>query len=640
MMRSRLCLVMLSVLLTAAAPAFAADYYFDSVGGDDGNDGKTLATAKKTFKMPSGTGNTVYLKRGSSFAGNLSANNVTVKAYGTGNRPEFIGTMSLSKATVDGVAARPPADPSATRAPNIINVMGDSTLTDCEADGGGTPEHVLNVGIGVMGTNNRILGNYIHDLAWSQSGGQMDNSGGAEGIIVMASNNEVAWNSAVRCRSSNSSLGGMEGGCYEIVNGKAGSTISNVSFHHNYCEDSVGLWEGCSGDFSADGGGIQDNHGIIENVTISYNVSVDSMWLFLLQPVNTDFKNVVFANNTLIHTAHSAAIYDKSAFHYSMGNAVATYTNSASGKTYDTDNEFYKKGSGFQLGTIIVKNNIFIDDVGSTRYAMFSTSFLDHSNNIFVPANASIGSITLDATEKKMNLADLGLSDVYKLTAKSAAAIDQGVLVNMTTNAQVATKPADLSFFPNVFTQDYDKRAVPCGAGVDIGASEYCEGGATSTGGASGSGGSVSRPTGTGGANGPVSGGSTGTGSSPEGTGGSASSGGAKGSGGVSTAGGSTGSTGAQASGGQAGGGVGKGGSASEGGTVSSGGVSGAGGAGVSSSEGVGSGGSSGATGPRGASNEGCSCRLGVGRGAAFPGAGSVMLLALSALALRRRRVR
>jgi hypothetical protein len=620
---------MLSVLLTGAGPAFAADYYFDSVGGDDGSDGRTEATAKKTFKMPSGSGNTVYLKRGSSFAGNLSASNVTVKAYGTGNRPEFLGTLSLTKATVEGVAARPPADPSVTRAVNVINVMGDSTLVDCEADGGGTSDHVINVGIGVMGTNNRILGNYVHDLAWSQSGGQMDNSGGAEGIMVMASNNEIAWNSAVRCLSVNATLGGMEGGCFEIVNGKALSTISNVSFHHNYCEDSVGMWEGCSGDFSATGGDIQANHGIIENVTISYNVSVDSMWLFLLQPVNTDFKNVVFANNTLIHTAHSAAIYDKSPFHYSMGNAVATYTNSAAGKTYDTDNEFYKKGVGFQLGTIIVKNNIFIDDVGTTRYSMFSTSFLDHSNNIFVPANASIGSITVDATEKKLNLADLGLSDVYKLTAKSTAAIDQGVLVNMTTNAQVATKPADPSFFPSVFTQDYDKQPVPCGAGVDVGASEYCEGGATATGGTSGGGGSVSRPTGTGGVNGPGSGGSIGTGSGPKGTGGSAGSGGLLASGG------------AMSPGGQGGGGVlGKGGAASEGGAVSSGGVSGAGGGDGSSSDSVASGGASGSTAPRGASNGGCSCGLGAGRNAAFPGAGSLLLLAFGSLVLRRRRIR
>jgi hypothetical protein len=591
----------------------AADYYFDSVGGDDTADGKTEATAKKTFKMPSGTGNTVYLKCGSSWTGNLSANNVTVKAYGTGNRPEFIGTMSATKSTVEGVAIRPPATPGATRAPNIINANGDSTIIDCEADGGGTADHVLNVGIGVMGTNNRILHNYIHDLAWSQSGGQMDNSGGAEGIIVMASNNEVAWNSAVRCLSANSSLGGMEGGCYEIVNGKAGSTISNVSFHHNYCEDSVGLWEGCSGDFSSTGGGIQENHGIIENVTISYNVAIDSMWLFLLQPVNTDFKNVVFANNTLIHTAHSAAIYDKSSFHYSMGNAVATYTNTAAGQTYDTDNEFYKKGQGFQLGTIIVKNNIFVDDVGSTRYQMFSTSFLDHSNNIFVPANASIGSITIGDTEKKMNLADLALADVYKLTAQSAAAIDKGGLVNMTTDASVAAAPADLSYFPEVFTQDYDKHPVPCGQGVDIGASEYCEGAVTPTGG------TTTKPSGTGGDKG--AGGATGTGG-PKGTAG------AKGAGGSPAAGGAAGTVGPRATGGRTGpSGTGSGG-ATTGGTPTAGGSD------------TSAGGTTGAGGTMagGASKEGCSCRL--GRRGSRPSLAMLATLGLLSLGglLRRRR--
>jgi hypothetical protein len=321
-----------------------------------------------------------------------------------------------------------------------------------------------------------------------------------------------------------------------------------------------------------------------------------------------------------------------------MGNAVATYTNSASGKTYDTDNEFYKKGSGFQLGTIIVKNNIFIDDVGATRYAMFSTSFLDHGNNIFVPANASIGSITADATEKKINLADLGLSDVYKLTAKSTVAIDQGVLINMTTNAQVATKAADLSFFPNVFTQDYDKRAVPCGAGVDIGASEYCEGGAT--GGASGSGGSVSRPTVTGGANGTGAGGGTGTGSSPKGSGGAAGTGGVRGTGGVSSAGGAPASGGAKGTGGQAGGGsLGKGGAASEGGAASGGGIGGAGGVGASTSDASGTGGSDGLNGttvPQAARSEGCSCRLGAGHDADVPKVGTA-LFCLLALVLRRR---
>jgi MYXO-CTERM domain-containing protein len=384
----------------------------------------------------------------------------------------IIGAITINKSTVEGLAAKPPA--GGTKAVNAITVQSDSTVEDCEVDGGGTSDYMINVGIGVMGTNNRILGNYVHDLAWSQSGGSMDNSGGAEGIMVMASNNEIAFNTAVRCSSVNTTLGGFEGGCYEIVNGKALSTISNVSFHHNYCERSIGMWEGCSGDFSATGGDIQNNHGVIENVTVSYNVSVDAMWLFLLQPVNTDFRNVVFANNTIIHTPKTLEWYDAS--HAGMGLAVATYTNNASGIKYDTDNQYYKKNGGFQPGTIIVKNNIFVDNVGSTRYLMFSTNLTDHSNNIFVPANAQVGSFTLGSTEKKLNLADLALSSEWRLTAGSSAAIDQGFAINMTTNGALAQSALDPNFFSGVFNQDIDRQPVPCGSGVDIGASEYCEG--------------------------------------------------------------------------------------------------------------------------------------------------------------------
>ncbi len=475
----------LAFVLAIGSEAFAADYYFDSVAGDDSKDGQTEATAKKTLKMPNGTGHTVHIKKGSSFTGNLSCNNVTVTTYGTGDRPAIIGTLTVTKSTVEGLAAKPPKGGS--QAINCINVMGDSTLRDCEADGGGSSEFMINVGIGVMGKNNRIIGNFVHDLAWSQSGGQMDNSGGAEGIMVMASNNEVAYNSAVRCSSKNSTLGGFEGGCFEIVNGKAGSTISNVSFHHNYCEQSIGMWEGCSGDFSASGGGIQENHGIIENVTVSYNLSVDSMWLYLLQPVNTDFKNVVFANNSIIHTAKSKEYWDNSSFHYSMANAVATYTNSSTNTTYDTDNQYYKKSGGFQMGTIIVKNNIFMDDVGTSRYQMFLSNLQDHSNNIFIPSNASIGSITLTSTEKKVNVADMAFTSDWRLTANSTPALDVGAAVGMTGNGTLAVSALDPSFFPEVFTQDIDKHPVPCSSGVDIGVSEYCAGagGATGAGGAS-----------------------------------------------------------------------------------------------------------------------------------------------------------
>jgi hypothetical protein len=305
----------------------------------------------------------MHLKRGSSWAlSSLNLSNLTLTTYGSGARPVVNGSVTVSGSTVEGLAAKPTTG-------NGINVMSGSTVRDCEVDGSNGVS--VNVGFGITGENNKIIGNYVHDLSNSQSGSSMNNSGGAEGFMVMASNNEVAFNTAVNCQSVNTTLGGFEGGCLEIVNGKAGSTITNVSFHHNYCDKSVGLWEGCSGDFSGTGGGIQTNHGIIENVTVSYNISVDSMWLFLLQPVNTDFRNVVFANNTIIHTPQSAVYWDSGGGHFMM--ALAVDTDTVNGTTYTTENQWYTMSGGFQPGTIIVRNNIFVDDISSSRNMMFMT---------------------------------------------------------------------------------------------------------------------------------------------------------------------------------------------------------------------------------------------------------------------------
>src|SRR5512145_3094298 len=130
MIRTRLFLASSTVaaILAANSLALAADVYFDSVGGDDGKDGATEATAKKTFKMPTGTGNTVHLKRGSSFSGNLSASNVTVVAYGCGTRPTFSGSISVNNATVEGIKAMPVTSSG-------IQMQSNGTIRDCESDG-------------------------------------------------------------------------------------------------------------------------------------------------------------------------------------------------------------------------------------------------------------------------------------------------------------------------------------------------------------------------------------------------------------------------------------------------------------------------------------------------------------------------
>ncbi len=654
-----------ATIISANTLALAADYYLDSVGGDDAKDGNTEATAKKTFKMPSGSGNTVYLKRGSSWTTSLNASNVKVTTYGSGERPIINGAVTVNNATVEGLH-------SMTTKGNGMNVQSNSIVRDCDIDGANNTS--TGVAMGVNGTGNKILGNYVHDFKFSVSGGEMDNSGGAEGIMVMASDNEVGFNRAVNLYSDNATLGGYEGGCFEIVNGKALSTISNVSFHHNYCERSVGLWEGCSGDFSATGGAIQENHAIIENVTVSYNVSVDSMWMYLLQPVNTDFRNVVFAHNTNIHTPKSKEWWPNSNGYSSMAMVVATYTNSAAGKTYETDNQYFKKGAGFQPGTIIVKNNIFVDTISSSpSFGLFTSDLTDHSNNIFAPANANVGSLKLAATDKKVALADLAFTADYRLTAASVAAIDQGATVGMTGNGSLAVSALKPEYFASVFNQDIDTHPVPSGAAPDVGASEYCSdasctstaGGSPSTGGATSvtNGGSASG----GGASSTSSGGrvsvggtstvaiggnaanggasssvassgssaATSNGGSVANTGGSASSSSAPPAGtGGSNAPGAGGNTGAVNNGGQAS-------SSPAGGDVGVVGASGAQGSGTSTNTGAPptAGGQSGSVTGVPSQDGGCACRL---SGTSRNGLGTVLVsvgLAVLALGRRRRRV-
>lgn len=491
MMRTRLLLVGSAVAATLSVNSFAsaATYYVDSVGGDDGNNGTSDASPYKDLSKISrlASGDVLNLKAGSSWekSGGFSVSGATVQRYGDGPNPVIIGTgdgyavLSVqSNATVDGITVR-----GTGKATQGIGVMGSkNVIRNCEVDGS---DKILQLGFGVMGEGNLITQNYVHDLSgMSGDSGDMNTSGGAEAYMVMASDNEISYNSAVRCFGPNSTLGGFEGGCLEIVNGKAGSTISNVRFHHNYCEASVGLFEGCSGNFQGTDK-IQENHGKIVDCEVSYNISVDAMWLYLLQPVNTDFTNLKFFNNTIIHTDNSWTLWERND---SFTMAVSE------DQGYKTDNEFFSPSTGFLPGTVIVRNNIFVDAVsGHALYSFFSSKMSDHSNNLFAPANAKAG-ITLDATEKSVSIEELAFTPDYRLTSNSSVAIDKGVA--------------------NGFTEDIDHHSVPCGASPDIGASEYCDGagGSTGTGGvASSSTGGVPASTGTGNGNGGTSTASTGT---------------------------------------------------------------------------------------------------------------------------------
>ncbi len=446
---------------TSAALAQAVEYYIDPAGNDS-NDGTSPETA---FASPAalpggsfggGSAYTAYFKRGGRWEieSMRIASGVTLSAYGEGSRPLLEGIsadgtangfalMSLSGgATVIGLEIK-----GAARTGFTLSGSGNH-VEDCFVNG---VDGYFELGFGVMGTDNLIIGNYVSDLSgMSGDSGDMNTSGGSEAYMIMGSNNEIAYNSAINCWGNNQTLGGAEGGCLEIVNGKADSVIENVYFHHNYCERSVGLFEGCSGNFQGTDA-IQENHGIIRNSYVAYNLAVDAMWLYLLQPVNTDFENLVFEHNTIVHGPANGDIPQQAA--NSFGLLVNT----------DQGYEFT-----LSAGDITVRNNLFVVLDGGGSAMMSPPPAGDHYNNIFSPS-APMG---FSLGDGEFAAQDPGLTADYRLAAGSPA-IDVG-------------SPESLKTWT-----DLDGNPVPLGAAPDVGVSEFCDGDSCSaplpTGGTSGS---------------------------------------------------------------------------------------------------------------------------------------------------------
>jgi hypothetical protein len=105
--KSLLVFFVLIVSLFFAGKVFATTYYVDSQGGDDSNDGVSEATAWETVSKVSDTvfspGDFVLFKRGGVWrtphivpSSGDSSGYVTYGAYGTGPKPLFLGSVSLS----------------------------------------------------------------------------------------------------------------------------------------------------------------------------------------------------------------------------------------------------------------------------------------------------------------------------------------------------------------------------------------------------------------------------------------------------------------------------------------------------------------------------------------------------------------
>jgi hypothetical protein len=305
MAKARFALCGAAVLLFLGTSSVAlADCYVDSQSGNDSNDGQSEATAWKGQTAVASSCTVVRYKRGSVFnealrTGN-SASGKTFTNYGSTSDPlpRFVVPHTTSSGsivssfqgglTIDGLylaGSKGDGTMSGLIAGVCVMLGANSKLLNSE---------VTNCDIGIMlsGSGSLIQGNYVHDLtmavdAPADSGTYVNAVGGAEGIFINGSNNEIAYNQFVNCSDSAEWTGGnCDGGATEVAV-SAGGTVTGVKVHHNLAYNSCGFFE-------------VSGTGTFSDSQFYYNVAIDSGWMFLLQVNETTLSNIRWENNTIV----------------------------------------------------------------------------------------------------------------------------------------------------------------------------------------------------------------------------------------------------------------------------------------------------------------------------------------------------
>jgi hypothetical protein len=277
------------------------------------------------------------------------------------------------------------------------------------------------IGVMLAGEGSMFQGNYVHDLiigVEAEPGDDPNTVGGAEGVFVTASNNEIAYNTFVNCLDATESAGEKgtcDGGATEVAV-TACETLTDVRIHHNFSYNNCGFLE-----IATTPG---DCKGALEETNIYQNVSIDSGWMGFLQVNNTNFKNIYYYNNTNVQHENST----------SAGRLWVIYTGTSSGWT----------GGEMLPDTVFLTNNLFVFD-GVTILGDPIDAALEQTTNLVVYAD-----------EQNPGFADISGTNPsdFDLTASSPAR-DSGTVIENN-------------------TLDFMNRTIPDPSGLaDIGAYEF-----------------------------------------------------------------------------------------------------------------------------------------------------------------------
>ncbi len=362
-----------------SSPALA-DCYVDSVAGNDSNNGQTEATAVQSQAPISGCG-TVYYKRGSRFNEPVQTSaGSTFTNYGTASDPlpAFVTTDTVVNSfqggiTIDGLHLEGSMGDGSMGGMGVCVMMGGNSqllnneITDCD------------IGIMLFGDNSLVQGNVVYDLDRmavdsTDPDVYVNSVGGAEGIFVSGSNNELAYNQFINCKAEAAWVGdgGYDGGATEVAVSDGG-TVTGLRIHHNYAYNTCGFFE-------------VSGTGTFSDSEFYYNVSVDSAWAMLLQVNETTLSNIRWENNTFVH--HADAYMPSIAMIYQ---------------------------ADLTPNTVFFNNNLVIFD-GANSFMGGLDDAISASNNLIVESDPGV-----------VNIAGT-TADAFDLLAGSAA-IDQGLTV-------------------------------------------------------------------------------------------------------------------------------------------------------------------------------------------------------------------
>lgn len=424
--------------------------YVDSVNGSDSNDGLSQDKPVKSQTKVSSSCTVVRFKRGSVFKEKLRISK-GVKVYtnygpSTDKLPWFIVdktvkgagpvVLTTSPVTIDGV--------------RLSGARGDGTMAiTFQTDANGITAGIVgglgifamaatkflnsevddcDIGIMLGAEGGLVQGNYVHDLYMAidaPPGVDPNLVGGAEGIFVNASNNEVSYNSFVNCSGAAvwvGANGDCDGGATEVSLG-AGATMTGVNVHHNFSYNSCGFLE-----IASYFGGTK---GTFKSNKYHNNLIVDSAWQALLQVNNTNMEDLQFYNNTLIQ--HPGTL--------NQGILFIKYTATSSGMS----------GGDIEPNTIFLTNNLYVFD------GITDTSGMGLDKNI-VQKNTLV--VTCKTTDDP-NCSGLGFANHlgrdptdYDLVSANPKVVDVGADIDGN-------------------TLDYFNRTRPAGSAPDLGAMEY-----------------------------------------------------------------------------------------------------------------------------------------------------------------------